>query len=84
MTKKDKTSAEQCVEELEDYKGDNPWQDIIYWYGINNKKGDKEDPEASYDIYFKDGSHLHLYPDGWEPEDEYIIKEVKHKKQAKA
>ena len=65
-----KTKAEKCAKELRTYKGNNAWQDIIYWYGIDNEKQDKKDPEASYDVYFDDGSHLHLGPEGWEVDDE--------------
>ena len=53
-----KTEAEECMEELENYNGNDAWNDVIIFYLLDEDKQNKIDPEASYHVFFDDGSAI--------------------------
>ena len=59
----EETIAEQALEELQGYEGDNVWQDIFLGHGIDNGLQDANDPDGSYSVYFQDDSILEYRPD---------------------
>ena len=62
--------AKLCLKELKEYTGNNPWQDVILGYDIDQEKQHKKDAEGSSSVYFEDGSLLLLTSDGWEAFDD--------------
>jgi hypothetical protein len=58
------------LEEVNSYEGDNLWQDLVMGYDIDNQKQDREDPEGSYRIFFRDGSSLSYNMGEWDVDDE--------------
>ena len=64
------TDAELALDEVNEYEGDNLWQDVVMGYDIDNERHNREDPEGSYHIFFKDGSSLYLNGGEWDVDDE--------------
>jgi hypothetical protein len=53
-----KTDAQECIEELDNYNGDDAWNDVISHYLLDDEKQNEIDPEASYHVFFSDGSAI--------------------------
>ena len=57
--KRKKTMAEECIEELRDYTGNDEWNDVIDHYPLDEEKQAERDLECSYQVFFADGSAIY-------------------------
>ena len=73
FTKVELSDAEIAMEEINEYQGNNLWQDVVLGYSIDQERQKREDSEGSNHIFFNDGSVLTWIgsEDKWEVDDWY-------------